>query len=83
MSPLKPRDVQREIRALLAAADRETLAAAGLMVVQRAPLDLLVIRLEVLAEILSRNPRSPFAHRLRPEIQNCLYLLDLLLEKHR
>lgn len=80
MEPLNPRRIEAEVRTLLSAADRATLSAAGLIVVPREPLLLLIDRLEEIADIVSQYPNSHQAARLRPEVQNALYLTILLVE---
>lgn len=80
MRPIKPRNAQREIRVLLAAADRETLSAAGFIVTERMPLQLLLARLEAIADIVAQYPRTRMAARLRPQVHNALYLAQMLVE---
>jgi hypothetical protein len=81
MSPINPRPAGRELRSLLSAADRNTLSAAGFIVTQRVPLEMLATRLESIAAIIAAYPRTHMAAQLRPEIHNALYLLDLLMEE--
>jgi len=80
MEPIKPRDVEREVRTILSAADRNTLSAAGLTVVQRVPLEMLLVQLENIADITARYPKTRMAASLRPQVYHALYLIGLLLE---